>query len=94
MKFQNTNAQAELNFSILGKTYKVEAGAEVEIEPAHVPWVLRRGLQLEASVLKPKPKAAPAKPEVKPAKPADPKPAPEAKPAEKPVEKQEKPADK
>ncbi len=86
MKFQNTNANAELNFSVLGKTYKVDPGAEIEIEPAHVPYVLRRGLQLEPAMFKPKPKAAPAKSEWKPA----PKPVLDVKP----IEKQEKPADK
>ncbi len=82
MKFQNTNESAELNFSILGETYKVEPGGEVDIIPAHVPWVLRRGLQLKPVMFKPKPK-----PEAKPAKPAEPKSVPAVE-----AEKQEKPA--
>lgn len=77
MKFQNTNASSELNFSVLGKAYKVEAGGEVDVDPAHVPYVIRRGLQLEPAVFKkaePKPVAKPAKaaPVATSAKPAEP----------------------
>ncbi len=47
MKFTNTNKSSELNFTIMGKDYKVEADGEVDIAPMHVPYVLRRGLQLQ-----------------------------------------------
>ena len=80
MKFHNTNPAYPLDFTVLGKAYVVEPDGEVEIEPAHVPWVLRRGLQLE-----------PAKP--KPAKPAPvvKAKAPEPKAAEAPKAEAPKP---
>ncbi len=59
MKFVNTNTKAELNFTILGKSYKVVGGEEVEIDPAHVPYVIKRGLQLEVATAKPKLKPGP-----------------------------------
>lgn len=85
MKFQNTNAVCELNFSVLGKTYKVEAGGEVDVDPAHVPYVIRRGLQLEPAVFKPKPKTDAPKPASGPKAPVAPKPSAPAA-ATKPVE--------
>ncbi len=78
MKFQNTNAAHDLNFSICGKTYHVPADGEVDVDPAHVPYVTARGLQLEPAKAKPK-AAEPKKPEPKKPEPkvepkADPKP--------------------
>ncbi len=81
MKFQNTNAVAELNFSVLGKSYKVEPGGEVDIDPAHVPYVLRRGIQLAPATFKPKAKVVEApKPEHKQKPKTDHKPIEPAKP--------------
>ncbi len=52
MKYTNTEATA-LEFTIMGKTYKVAPHGEVDVDPAHVPLMLRRGVKLELS--KPKP---------------------------------------
>lgn len=47
MKFHNTRVNQELSFTIMDKTYKVDADGEVEIDPAHVPYVISRGVALE-----------------------------------------------
>lgn len=61
MKFENTNAQASLSFTICKKTYEVEAGGEVDVDAAHVPYVYSRGLQLAPAQPKPrKPTPAPS----------------------------------
>ena len=74
MKFQNTNAVAELNFSVRGTAYKVAPDGEVDIDPAHVPFVISRGLQLAPVAFKPKSKVEAPKPAAPAAKPkTDPK---------------------
>lgn len=65
MRFQSTNASQDLNFTIMDKTYHVPAGGEVDIDPAHVPYVVSRGVMLEPAKAKPKPKKAEPQPEPK-----------------------------
>jgi hypothetical protein len=72
VKLVSTNAVQELNFVIRGKAYQVDPGGEVDVDPAHVPFVFARGIQLEMA--KPKPEPAPVAVKAEPAKPKlDPK---------------------
>jgi hypothetical protein len=51
MRYRNPHPEAEMNFDLGGKIYKVAAGAEVDIDDFWHPWVVSRGLRLE--VVKP-----------------------------------------
>ncbi len=86
MKFVNTNESAELNFTVMGKDYKVAADGEVDVDPKHVPYVLRRGLQLKMGSKPAKPKVEAPKPKPK-AEPKAVEPKVELKPQEKPADK-------
>lgn len=66
MRFHNTRVNQELNFTIMDKTYKVEPDGEVEVDPAHVPYVISRGIALEASYRKTAKVETPRGPEPKP----------------------------
>ncbi len=91
MRFRNT-AQGELDFSICGTTYKVSVGGEVDIAPAHVPYVTSRGIMLAAATKKPAPKPEAPKaeaPKPKPEAPKAPKPAPDKQEPVKPTASKE-----